>query len=46
MVTDRQHRNREGENMAVTYNDLYLDARRALKETGVEQAQLEARDLL
>ena len=32
--------------MAVTYNDLYLDARRALKETGVEQAQLEARELL
>ena len=32
--------------MAVTYNDLYLDARRALKGTGVEQAQLEARELL
>ena len=32
--------------MAVTYNDLYLDGRRALKETGVEQAQLEARELL
>ena len=32
--------------MAVTYNDLYLDARRALKRTGVEQAQLEARELL
>ena len=32
--------------MAVTYNDLYLDARRALKERGVEQAQLEARELL
>ena len=32
--------------MAATYNDLYLDARRALKETGVEQAQLEARELL
>ena len=32
--------------MAVTYNDLYLDARRVLKETGVEQAQLEARELL
>lgn len=32
--------------MAETYNDLYLDARRALKKTGVEQAQLEARELL
>ena len=32
--------------MAVTYNDLYLDARRSLKETGVEQAELEARELL
>ena len=29
--------------MPATYNDLYLDARRALKETGVEQAQLEDR---
>ena len=32
--------------MAVTYNDLYLDARKALKGAGVEQAQLEARELL
>ena len=32
--------------MPATYNDLYLDARRALKEAGVEQAQLEARELL
>lgn len=32
--------------MAITYNDLYLDARRALKAAGVEQAQLEARELL
>ena len=32
--------------MPATYNDLYLDARRALKETGVEQAQLEAQELL
>ena len=32
--------------MPATYNDLYLDARKALKETGVEQAQLEARELL
>ncbi len=32
--------------MPVTYNDLYLDARRALKGAGVEQAQLEARELL
>ncbi len=32
--------------MPVTYNDLYLDARKALKEAGVHQAQLEARELL
>ncbi len=32
--------------MAQTYNDLYLDARRELKAMGVEQAQLEARELL
>ena len=32
--------------MPATYNDLYLDARKALKEAGVEQAQLEARELL
>ena len=32
--------------MAVTYNNLYLDARRELKKAGVEQAQLEARELL
>ena len=32
--------------MPVTYNDLYLDARKALKGIGVEQAQLEARELL
>lgn len=32
--------------MACTYNDLYLDARRALRQAGVEQAQLEARELL
>ncbi len=32
--------------MAKTYNDLYLDARRALRAEGVEGAQLEARELL
>lgn len=32
--------------MAETYNDLYLDARRALRQAGVEAAQLEARELL
>ncbi len=32
--------------MPVTYNDLYLDARKALKGVGVGQAQLEARELL
>lgn len=32
--------------MATTYNNLYLDARRELRQAGVEQAQLEARELL
>ena len=32
--------------MATTYNDLYLDARRALRQAGVEGAQLEARELV
>ena len=32
--------------MADTYNNLYLDARQALRKAGVEQAQLEARELL
>lgn len=32
--------------MPATYNDLYLDARKALKGMGVEAAQLEARELL
>lgn len=32
--------------MADTYNNLYLDARRVLQQAGVEQAQLEARELL
>ena len=32
--------------MAATYNNLYLDARRALRRAGVESAQLEARELL
>ena len=32
--------------MAATYNNLYLDARRALKRAGVEAAALEARELL
>ena len=32
--------------MAATYNNLYLDARRALRRAGVEEAQLEARELL
>lgn len=31
--------------MPATYNDLYLDARKALKGMGVEAAQLEAREL-
>lgn len=32
--------------MAVTYNDLYLDVRRRLRESGVEAATLEARELV
>lgn len=32
--------------MAITYNNLYLDIRRELKAAGVENAQLEARELV
>ena len=32
--------------MAATYNNLYLDARRALRKAGIEAAQMEARELL
>ncbi|MEY8386080.1 peptide chain release factor N(5)-glutamine methyltransferase [Oscillospiraceae bacterium 38-13] len=32
--------------MAITYNDLYLDIRRQLRESGVEAATLEARELV
>lgn len=32
--------------MAVTYNDLYLDVRRQLRESGVETSTLEARELV
>ena len=32
--------------MAATYNNLYLDARKRLREAGVECAQLEARELV
>ena len=32
--------------MAITYNNLYLDARRKLRELGVDSAQVEARELL
>lgn len=32
--------------MAITYNNLYLDIRRQLKAAGVENAQLEARELI
>jgi release factor glutamine methyltransferase len=32
--------------MAVTYNELYLDARYRLREMGVEEDQLEARELI
>lgn len=32
--------------LAVTYNNLYLDTRKALKNAGVEEAQLEAREMV
>ena len=32
--------------MAITYNDLYLDVRRQLRESGVEASTLEARELV
>ena len=32
--------------MDATYNNLYLDARRALRQAGIEAAQMEARELL
>ena len=32
--------------MATTYNNLYLDARRRLRQAGIEAAQLEARELV
>ena len=32
--------------MAITYNDLYLDVRRQLKQAGIEAATLEARELV
>ena len=37
---------REGETMATTYNNLYLDTRARLKKAGIEGAQLEARELI
>ena len=33
-------------NVATTYNNLYLDARRRLREAGIEAAQLEAREIV
>ena len=36
----------EGETMATTYNNLFLDTRARLKKAGIESAQLEARELL
>ena len=32
--------------MPSTYNDLYLDTRRALKRSGVDSAALEAREIV
>ena len=37
---------REGDGVAITYNNLYLDTRARLKKAGVEAAQLEAREIL
>ena len=39
-------RSKGSEAVAATYNNLYLDARRALRRARVEAAQLEARELL
>ena len=32
--------------MAITYNDLYLDIRQQLRESGIESATMEARELV
>lgn len=32
--------------MATTYNNLFLDVRKRLREAGVEAAQLEAREIV
>ena len=37
---------REGRDVVQTYNEIYLDIRRTLRESGVEQAQLEAVELM
>ena len=37
---------REGRDVVQTYNEIYLDIRRTLKESGVEQAQMEAMELM
>ena len=37
---------REGRDVVQTYNEIYLDIRRTLRESGVEQAQLEAMELM
>ena len=36
----------EGDSMATTYNNLFLDTRARLKRAGVESAQLEAREII
>ena len=37
---------REGRDVVQTYNEIYLDIRRTLRESGVEQAQMEAMELM
>ena len=37
-------KHQEGDSMATTYNNLFLDARAKLRKAGVESAQLEARE--
>ena len=39
-------KHQEGDSMATTYNNLFLDARAKLRKAGVESAQLEAREII
>lgn len=43
---EARERQRSGSRMAATYNNLYLDVHKRLREAGVEGTQLEARELV